>query len=120
MRIGRAEVVAPFRDAVGFVYRDASEFTLRVDGLEMPPERICERIFGRYVKQASQWVSLPFGKIQQVASNERTEVSTYHSRGRQVFQHDLPREYLNLKLRHGYWLIAGLQPDCSSGKATVI
>ena len=38
MRVGRAEVVAPFRDAMGFVDSDAGELVLGVNRLEMAAE----------------------------------------------------------------------------------
>lgn len=41
MRIGGAEVVAPFGDAMGFVDGDAGELALCIDCLEVPAEGVC-------------------------------------------------------------------------------
>jgi len=43
--IGGAEVVAPFRDAVGFVDGDAGKLTLGVDGLKVAAEGFREGEF---------------------------------------------------------------------------
>ena len=55
--VGGAEVVAPFRDAVGFVDGDAGELALGVDGLEVSAEGLGEGVLGGNVEEAGAWVT---------------------------------------------------------------
>ena len=57
MQVGGAEIVAPFADAVGFVYGDAGEFALRVDGGEVPAEGVGEAELGGYVEETGEGVA---------------------------------------------------------------
>ena len=57
MQVGGAEVVAPFADAVGFIDGDAGDFTLCVDGVQVPPERFGEAKFGGHVEEPGERVS---------------------------------------------------------------
>ncbi len=52
-----AEIVTPFRDAVGFVDGDAGEFALRVHRFDVPPEGFREAEFGRHVEEAGERVA---------------------------------------------------------------
>ena len=57
MTVGRAEVVAPLGDAVGFIDGNASEFALAGDCAEDATERLGEDEFRCYVEESCGWVS---------------------------------------------------------------
>lgn len=48
---------------MGLIYGYSGEFTLGIDRLKVSPERICEGIFGSYIKKASKRMALWFRKI---------------------------------------------------------
>lgn len=52
MDVGRAEVVTPFRDAMGLVDSDTRELPLDVDGVDVSAEGLGECVLWGKVQQA--------------------------------------------------------------------